>query len=382
MSCVRNLLALAACCALAPHVRAASAHEELPPWSPGVRSEETLAYGFVARGLRIRPADALGFRGTLEASGEVKSLFSSIGWTEGVRTVGENRMAYRGHRGVAHTRKGAAKSDWKWVVELEDDVSNAGSFRVGSRWNNPDAVAEAYKGLADVEDEVVSPYAAADDGYIPGVEDLLLIWDGKAFADGRFRAGAVDVGPVNPGDRTYGRRSVNGQARPPLAAGVNTECAVLCALAELPGKMDGETCDLAADVLNAGLGRALGGQLAFGGRLRLKRSAVTPADCARRGLPRFTGVVVQAIGSTDLTVAYAGGAPQPVRISLEDDSRVELWYDGIEQTLRGADVRLHVPGYRGALPDAQLTAFARALQGEYRGDVTFLLQYTAKQEVE
>ena len=56
MSCVRNLLALAACCALAPHVRAASAHEELPPWSPGVRSEETLAYGFVARGLRMRPA--------------------------------------------------------------------------------------------------------------------------------------------------------------------------------------------------------------------------------------------------------------------------------------------------------------------------------------
>ncbi len=124
------------------------------------------------------------------------------------------------------------------------------------------------------------------------------------------------------------------------------------------------------------------GQLAFAGRLKLRRSTVTPADCARRGLPRFTGVVVQAIGSTDLTVAYAGGAPQPVRISLEDDSRVELWYDGIEQTLRGADVRLHVPGYRGALPDARLTAFARALQGEYRGDVTFLLQYTAKQEVE
>ncbi len=382
MSCVRNLLALAACCALAPFAGAASAREELPPWSPGVRSEETLAYGFVARGLRIRPADALGFRGTLEASDEVKSLFSCIGWTEGARTVGENRMVYRGHRGAVQMRAGAAKSHWKWIAEREDDVSNAGSFRVGARWNNPDAVAAAYKGLADVEGETVSPYAAADDGYIPGVEDLLLIWDGTAFADGRFHAGAVDVGPVNPGDRTYRRRSVNGQARPPLAAGVNTECAVLCALLELPGKIEGETGELAASVLNAGLGRALGGQLVFGGSVTLKRSAVTPADCAQHGLPRFTGVVVQAVGSTDLTVAYAGGAPQPVRLSLEDDSRVELWYDGIEQTLRRVDVRLHVPGYRGALPDARLTAFARALQGEYRGDVTFLLQYTAKQEVE
>ena len=380
MSCAKNLLALAALCAAARV--AAAACEELPPWSPGIRSEETLAYGFVARGLRIRPADALGFRGTLEASGEMKSLFTSIGWTQGARTVGENRMVYRGHRGSVHTRQGVAKSDWKWIAEKPDDVSNAGSFKVGARWNNPDAVAEAYKGLEDVEGETVSPYAAADDGYIPNVEDLLLIWDQTSFVDGRFRPGAVDVGPVNPGDRTYRRRSANSQARPLLAAGVNTECAVLCALLNLPVKMTDEVCEIDASVLNAGLGRALGGQLAFGGRLTLKRSAVTPADCTRRGLPRFTGVVVQAVGSADLTVAYAGGAPQPIRISLEDDSRVELWYDGIEQTLRLADVRLHVRDYRGQLPDAQLTAFARALQGEYRGDVTFLLQYIAKQEVE
>lgn len=380
MSCVKNLLALAALCAAA-HV-AAAACEELPPWPPGRRSTETLAYGFIGRGLRIRPADALGFRGTLEAVGEIKSLFTCIGVAEGARAIGENRMIYRRHPGAAHTRTGAEKGDWKWIAEREDDVSNVGSFKVAARWSNPDEVAEAYKGLADVADEVVSPYAAADDGYIPGVEDLLLIWDRSAFADGRFRPGAVDVGPVNPGDRTYKRRSVNGQARPPLAAGVNAECAVLCALLNLPAKMTDEVCEIDASALNADLGRALDGQLAFAGRLKLRRSTVTPADCARRGFKRFTGVVVQAVGSRGLTVSYAGGAPQPVRMSLEDDSRLELWYDGVEQTLRCADARVRVPDYRGALPDARLTAFARALQGEYRGDVTFLLQYTAQQEVE
>lgn len=342
-------------------------------WLTGNRYSVAVQYGFVASNVVVRPAAEFNWKGAYAAQ-EIRFEPYVEFETVGVTNIGADTCAYRVYGKTSNTFTGASKGNWKWVYDDKDVNLWEKSKRALGRGFS-DAYDEAMEGMKDVRAEPFALFAGS--GFSCDEDKLLLMWrpdDLLADAVGGTR---VKVFCEHRRDRAdYVART---EAPKEIEDAVNAEMRLL-SVATFGGKLlrDVEEWKLDAATLNGLLfdqGRREGVRL--GGTMTVRSSKLDPAGTRAKLGTRFTGRKV-VVKETSGAYVEIDGRKWHFSASPDAASSIELWYDGINQALRYADIRIRLPDYEGRVPNPQLARMVERFKGTMKGDFIFTCRFWCK----
>ena len=336
-------------------------------WCPGGRYEVTIKYGFDASNVTIRPSQDFKWQGTLK-NPHIQFCPIVKYTTEAVTNIGENYMAHRVYEVARNTFKGASGGNWSW--DWDEDKKPWVGKRI-SAWSER---RESYNGLDEIDKVLDEEYPVFGEGsaFDWTKSKLLLVWPKIYSGKGKY----MDVYYVDKADNTYYCDDRKCE-KPIVSQVINSECNLL--YDTLFGGMraqDKGRWTIEAKNLNALLCGEMKKTIKFGGVLEVHKSRLLAKEISDKNFSRrFTGVKLCVVDSTKATVKYKDGAAYKYHAGPESDSRIEFWYDAIEQVLRYANIVITINNYEGDVPNPQLGQFTKKFDGTMRGRFTFSCEY-------
>ncbi len=352
-------------------------------WRPGFTYDTTVQYTFISSNATLSVGGVGGLDGHYK-SDEVRFDAVIRHVTDDIQARGANAWAFRRYNEARIGLSRAEKNKKGWVWEYDEGQGFIGRRRedVSRIWNSR-SIREALGDYSIKGGETFDPFAFAGEGgnFDKEKQKLELCWK---------REPPSEIGDVRLVGITCNEHQGSNHSKAPesIANSIKTENRLY--LSALFGEMlfgDNKTKDkkewtIEADKLNALLLGTLRERFKLDGTLRVRRSRLKPSVAAKhfgKG-QEFYGVVVRAMDFDGVKFKYNDSEDGKYENWLEfnDDGKsvspgsfIELYFDGVSECLRGAEIKIHIDHYEGPLPNPKLGARTSKASGKVNGSFTF-----------